>query len=105
MIYRTALFKLKPETTSAELEEMIRSTRTHLLRIPETLSVKSGKNVDGKAEWPFFFSVEVESLNKLKLLLQDAHYLKFLDAVITPKTTAKFELDFELDPARDTKYS
>jgi len=105
MIYHTAFYKLKPEVDEAALEDMIRSTRSYLLKIPETLSVRSGKNTDPKADWPFFFSIEVESLTKLRILLEDATYMKFFETIIRPNTEAKFELDYELDPSRDAKYS
>lgn len=105
MIYHTAFFKLQPSVTSAGLEELIRTTRSQLLKIPETLSVRSGKNVDDEGEWPFFYSVEVETMAKLRIFLQDANYRKFIDTIVAPQTSAKFELDYELDPSRDTKYS
>ncbi|MBT8044908.1 MAG: Dabb family protein [Verrucomicrobiae bacterium] len=105
MIQHVVFFKLKPEVDSHKLEEMIRSTRSMLLKIPEVLSVRSGRNIDTKAEWPFFLSVEVESLEKLRMYIEDPVHLKYVETVIKPNTSARFALDFETDPSKDLKYS
>ena len=60
MIYHLVLFKLKPDLSEETVEWMLRETRIQLLRIPEVLSIRCGKNVDPDAEWPFFLSVELD---------------------------------------------
>lgn len=105
MILHTVFFQLKPETDEAKVEEMVRTTRSLLLKIPEVMSVKSGRNVDPRSEWAFFFAIETESLEKLKMTLEDPFHFKFLEAVIKPNTTNHFAMDFELDPSKDLKYS
>ena len=84
---------------------MVRSTRSMLLKIPEVLSVRSGRNIDPSAEWPFFLAVEVETLEKLRMYIEDPVHLKYLETVIKPNTTARFALDFQTDPSKDLKYS
>lgn len=105
MIHHVVFFKLKPEVDDHKLEEMIRSTRSMLLKIPEVLSVRSGKNIDPSAEWPFFLTVEVETLEKLRMYVDDPVHLKYIETVIKPNTSARFALDFQTDPSRDLKYS
>ena len=105
MIHHTVFFKLKPEVDDQKLEEMVRSTRSMLLKIPEVLSVRSGRNIDPSAEWPFFLAVEVETLEKLRMYIEDPVHLKYLETVIKPNTTARFALDFQTDPSKDLKYS
>ena len=56
MVHHIQLFKLRPEVTPAKLEEMMMNTRMSLLKIPEVLSVKCGKKIDPKSEWPFFIA-------------------------------------------------
>lgn len=58
MIFHLLFFKLKPEVTQSGVEEMIRSSRSMLLRISEVLSVRSGRAIDPKSEWPFFIALE-----------------------------------------------
>ncbi len=105
MIHHVVFFKLKPEVDDHKLEEMIRSTRSMLLKIPEVLSVRSGRNIDSTSEWPFFLTVEVETLEKLRMYVEDPVHLKYLEKVIKPNTTARFALDFQTDPSKDLKYS
>lgn len=105
MIYYVAFYKLKPEVDQETLESMLRRTRTLLLKIPETLAVRSGRNLEPDAEWPFFYTIECESKLKLKMLQSDAHYLKFQETVIKPYTIRRLTNTYELEPGKDLKYS
>ena len=105
MIQHIVFFKLKPEIDDLKLEEMIRSTRSMLLKIPEVLSVRSGRNIDTDSEWPFFLSVELETLEKLRMYGEDPVHLKYVETVIKPNTTARFTLDFQTEPSKELKYS
>ena len=105
MIQHLSFFKLGPEVDESRLEEMVRGTRSILLRIPEVLSVHSGRNVNSGSEWPFFYSVEVESLDKLRMVQDDPLYLRFLRDVVAPNTVGEEAFDFEMDPSKDLRYS
>ena len=52
MVHQVALYKLHPEVTDDILEEMIRRTRSMLLKVPEVMAVRSGRKIDPDAEWP-----------------------------------------------------
>ncbi|NNC90537.1 MAG: hypothetical protein HKN82_18940 [Akkermansiaceae bacterium] len=105
MIDHVVLYKLKPGVDDLKLEEMVRSTRSILLKIPEILSVRSGRNVNQDSEWLFYLSIEVESLDKLAMAEDDAVYIRFLEKVIRPHTDAEHVFNFEMDPAKDLRYS
>ena len=105
MINHIVFFKLKPEIDDHKLEEMIRATRSMLLKIPEVFSVRSGRNLDTDSDWPFFLSVEVETMEKLRIYIEDPVHLKYVETVIKPNTTARFALDFQTDPSKELKYS
>ena len=105
MINHVAFFQLQPHVDHVKLEEMVRSTRSLLLKIPEVLSVKSGRNVDANSQWSFFVAIEVESLDKLKITIEEAVHIKFIETVIKPNTSSQFIMDFEMDPSKDLKYS
>ena len=105
MITHISFLKLEAETDSERLESMVRTTRSILLKIPEILSVHSGRNTDQESEWPFFFSFEVASLSKLEMVKDDPLYLKFLESVIRPNSTSEFAFNFETDPSQDLRYS
>ena len=105
MVHHITLFKLKPEVTSAKLEEMMMATRMNLLKIPEILSVKCGKSVDPKAAWPFFIALDFESMEKLAVTEDDAIYMKFTAEVIKPNTAERLTLNYEMEPGKNVKYS
>ena len=105
MIAYIAFYKLQPEVDAERLEGMVRTTRSILLKIPEILSVRSGRNTDQDSEWPFFFSLEVANLSKLEMMRDDPLYLKFLESVIRPNTSGEFAFNFETDPTQDLRYS
>ena len=103
MIYHLVLFKLKPEADEAKIEWMMRETRIQLLRIPEVLSIRCGKRVDAGAEWPFFLSVELDSIEKLPLYREDPHHVKFVEEVIKPNITERLALDYAMEPGTKTR--
>ncbi len=105
MIHHVVYLQLNDNVGKAQLEDMVRASRTWLLKIPEVLSVRSGRNLDPESQWRFFYSFEVESKEKLQLIQEDAFHLKFVETYIKPHTHHSFEMDFELDPSRDLKYS
>jgi hypothetical protein len=105
MIHHVIYFQLNESVGAAELEEMVRASRSWLLKIPEVLTVRSGRNLDPESQWQFFYSIEVESKEKLRFVLDDANHLKFTEKFIKPHTRNRFGQDFELDPSRDLRYS
>lgn len=105
MIDHIVLCRLKPEVDPQTLEDMVRSSRSHLLKIPEVLRVSSGRNLDPDSEWTFYFSVEVESSEKLRMTQDDPVYHRFLEKIIRPHTEIHNTFNFETDPSKDLRYS
>ncbi len=105
MIHHVVYYQLKPEVDAAMVEELVRTSRSLLLRIPEVLNVRSGRNLDPDSQWQFFVGIEVNSLDKLRVTLDDPFHLKFVEKHIRPNTLTQFALDFELDPSKDLRYS
>jgi hypothetical protein len=105
MIHHVVFFELKPEVDATTLETLVRTSRSLLLKIPEVLSVRSGRNVDPASPWPLFVAFEVDSLDKLRITQDSPYHLQFMEKFIKPNTQAHFAMDFELDPSRLLKYS
>lgn len=105
MIHHVIYFQLQENAQEKVLEEMVRASRSWLLKVPEVLSVRSGRNVDPDSQWQFFYAIEVESREKLKFTLENPFFLKFDQTYIQPNIRNSFGMDFELDPSRDLKYS
>jgi len=105
MVYHVTLYKLQPEVTPAKLEQLMFSTRMTLLKIPEILSVKCGKNIDPTSEWTFFIALDFESMEKKAMVEEEAIYMKFVADMIKPNTVSALELDYEMEPGKAVKYS
>jgi hypothetical protein len=105
MIHHVVFFQFKPETDVAKIEDLVRSSRSLLLKIPEVLSVRSGRNVDPESQWPFFIAIEVDSLDKLRIVQDNPYHLKLVETLIKPASSSHFSMDFELDPSKNLKYS
>lgn len=105
MVHHIALYKLRSDVSDDQLEDMIRSTRSQLLKIPEVLHIASGKKIKRDCEWPFFVAIDFESLDKMAMYHDDPVYIKFKEEVIRPFTRDSLELYYEMEPGKDTKYS
>jgi hypothetical protein len=105
MVHHVTLYQLPPEVTPAKLEQLMISTRMTLLKIPEILSVKCGKNIDPKSEWRFFIALDFENTDKMAMVKDEAIYMKFVADVIKPHTATALELDYEMEPGKAVKYS
>ena len=105
MIHHIVLYKLKAEVTPARVEEMMMNARMQLLKIPEVLSIKCGKRIDPETMWPFFIAIDFESMDKFAIFREEPIYVKFMEEVIKPSTTDSLNLDFEMDPGKDVRFS
>ncbi|SRR5579862_252400 len=105
MVHHIVLFKLKPEVTPEKLEEMMLNTRISLLKIPEVLSIKCGKQIDPAGEWPFFIAMDFETMDKMADYKEDSIHIKYLADVIAPHTSESLTLDYETDPGKDVAFS
>ncbi|PYL56196.1 MAG: hypothetical protein DMF31_13130 [Verrucomicrobia bacterium] len=99
------LYKLKPEVTPARVEAMMMNARMQLLKIPEVLSIKCGKRIDPELPWPFFIAIDFESMDKYAIFREDPIFVKFMEEVIKPNIEDSLDLDFEMDPGKDVRFS
>lgn len=105
MIDHLLFYKLKPEVDEGKLEDMIRMSRSLLLKIPVVLTVRSGRTIDPESDWPFYILLEFDSLDKKRIFQDDPNYLKFLKVIVDPNTSKSYSVDYETDPSKDIKYS
>jgi len=105
MVHLVVLCKLNEHVTQKNLEEMARSARSQLLKIPEVLAVRAGKRIKPDNEWPYFYSVDLESMDKLAMFRDDPVFIRFHEKVIKLNTWTVQELVYELEPGKDVKYS
>ncbi len=105
MIQHLLFFKLKPEVDDDGVAEMMRTSRSILLKVPEVQSIRTGRSTDPESEWPFYISLEFESLEKKRIYEDDAMYLKFQKVVVDRMTASSYHMDYETDSTKDLKYS
>ncbi len=105
MIAYLSLFQLKPEVTPEKLENLMAQTRVLLLRIPEVLTVKTGKRINPSDPSPWFVYLEVETMDKLVICQDDPYYIKYREEVLKPHIAEQESTAFEMDPRKDVKYS
>jgi hypothetical protein len=105
MVHHIGLYKLKPGVTPEETEEMMMNARMQLLKIDEVLSIKCGKRVDPRMQWPFFIAIDFESMDKYEIFREDPIQIKFMEDVIKPNTADSITLDYEMDPGKDVQFS
>lgn len=105
MVHHVALYKLQPDATPETLDDMMRRTRSLLLKIPEVLAVRCGKRIEPDREFPFFVALDFEPLAKAAMFRDDPVYLNFLLEVVEPFITDCMAFDFEMEPGKNVKYS
>ncbi len=105
MVIEVTLLKLRTEVTPDRVDEMMRRVRSILLRVPQVLTVRSGKKIEPFCEWPFFIAVEFETRDKQAMAHDDPLWLKYTHEVLKPHATEQLTLHYELEPGRDVKYS
>ncbi len=105
MVHLVVLCKLQAHVTQERLEELARKARIQLLKIPEVLQVRAGKRIENDNAYPYFYSVDVESLEKLAMYRDDPNQVKFVEEVIKPNTRERLEMVYELEPNKDVRYS
>src|SRR5437660_11592700 len=105
MLHHIVLFQLTREVPLARIEEMMMKTRMQLLKIPEVQNIKCGKRVDPELQWPFFIAIDFESMDKFSIFREDPIFVKFMEEIIKPNTADSLNLDFEMDPGKDVRFS
>jgi len=105
MVLQLSLFKLRPEVSDDQVDALMRRARSQLLRIPQVLTVRSGKKIDPFCEWPFFVAIEFDSRDKQAIAIDDPMWLKFTLETLRPHITDELTLHYELEPGRNVKYS
>jgi hypothetical protein len=106
MIHHLVLLTTKPEVIPSKLEEIMVETRIRLLKIPEVNNLRVGKRVD-TANNPstYFFSFDVENMDKLGFVHDNAVYTQFEKQILGPFVASSKILDYEMEPGKDVRYS
>jgi hypothetical protein len=105
MVLEVLLYKLRPEVEPDAVDELMRRARSQLLRIPQVLSVRAGKEIAPFSEWPFAVALEFDTRAKQAIAHDDPVWLKFTHDTMGPHVREHLSLQYELEPGRNVKYS
>ncbi|MCB1232403.1 MAG: Dabb family protein [Verrucomicrobiae bacterium] len=105
MVHFISLHKLKKDVDEPKLDELMRVSRSLLLRIQEVHNVRSGKRIDPKNEYDFCVALDFESLDKLAMFRDDPLWMKFQHEHLAAVATDSLELIYETEPGKNVKYS
>lgn len=106
MVHQIILAKLKGEDPEQTAEKLMIETRIRLLKVPEVLSLACGKKLDvHKNPHDFFIALEFENMNKLRAAYDNPIFDQFLRNGFEPNVVKSSTMEFEMDPAKDTKFS
>ena len=105
MIHQIVLCRLRPDAAPGRVDDLMRQTRSRLLKIPEFRTVACGKPVETENAWDFFFAADFENLDKMRLGHKSVTYGRFEREVLTPHVADRQTLTYELEPGKDIKYS
>lgn len=104
MVFHLVLCRLRPEITPADIESLMRQTRTQLLKVPEVKTIRCGQRI-GDGDWDFFVSLEFESMEKLHLFSANPITHRHRDEMLLPNVERHSSHDFELEPGKDPRHS
>ena len=80
--------------------------RIRLLKIPEVNNLRVGKRVDTTNNpHTFFFSFDVDNMDKLAYIQENAVYIQFERQILGPFVAATKAMDYEMEPGKDVRYS
>lgn len=105
MVHYIAFYKLAQGVDDSSVDDLMRSSRSFLFRIQEAHNPRSGKRIDARMEFPFFISIDFESMDKLAMFRDDPVWIKFQHDHITPRTSDFVEMVYETEPGKNLKYS
>jgi len=81
-------------------------TRIRLLKIQEISNLRVGKRIDPQQNnYTYFFSFDVESKDKLELTKDSAIFTQYQKQLMDPYVAKISELDYEMEPGKDIRYS
>jgi hypothetical protein len=106
MVHQIILAKVKGDDVEQVAEKLMIETRIRLLKVPEVLNLACGKKIDAqKNPHDFFIALEFENMNKLRVAYQNPIFDQFLRNTLEPNVVKSSTMEFEMEPAKDTKFS
>ncbi|QSR89024.1 hypothetical protein [Methylacidiphilum caldifontis] len=102
MIHHLCLLTSQKISSSEQIDNLMIETRLRLLKIPEVMNLRVGKSIQPNNSYFFFFSFDVDSLEKLELIKQSAYYYQFEKQILSPLSATKTEYNFEMEPKKET---
>ncbi|CAI9085562.1 hypothetical protein A7K93_11210 [Candidatus Methylacidiphilum fumarolicum] len=98
MIHHLCFLSSQNVSNPEQIDNLMIETRVRLLKIPEIMNLRVGKNISPNGSYFFFFSFDVDSIEKLELVKQSPYYYQFEKQILAPLSAIRTEYDFEMEP-------
>jgi hypothetical protein len=105
MVHHLSLLQTVPSVTPEGIESMMVEVRIRLLKIPEVSNLRVGKRIDKANPHNLFFSYDVETMEKLRVVQDSAIYIQFQRQILEPGAAKVSSLNYEMEPGKDVAYS
>ena len=105
MVHFISLHKLAEGVDDEQIDGLMRTSRSLLLRIQEVHNVRSGKRIDPENEYQFCVTMDFESREKLAMFREDPLWVKFQHEHLNKASDESLELIYETEPGKKVKYS
>ncbi|MDW8349898.1 MAG: hypothetical protein RML49_06525 [Verrucomicrobiae bacterium] len=88
------------------IEKLMVELRIRLLKVSDVNNLKVGKRIDGSDNnFQLFYAFDVENMDKLRLFKESAVYAQFTRQILDPYVIRSWQMNFEMEPGKDTRYS
>ncbi len=106
MVHHLCLMQTHDRVGDEAIESMMVETRIRLLKISEISNLRVGKRIDKvHNQFTVFYSFDVETMEKLRLVHDSAIYIQFQRQVIEPNVSWADQRNYEMEPGKDVTYS
>ena len=105
MVHFIALYKMAEGVGEEKIDELMRTSRSMLLRIQEVHNVRSGKKIVPEMPYPFSIAIDFESMDKLNMFRDDPIWVKLQHDHLDPVIAEAREMIYETEPGKNVKYS
>jgi hypothetical protein len=106
MVHHIHFLETRPNITAEMLEQLMVEIRIRLLKVSDVNNLKVGKRIEGSENsFQLFYAFDIENLDKLKLFKESAVYAQFSRQILDPYVVRSWQMDYEMEPGKDTRYS
>ena len=94
MVCHLVFYRMKPETTEADADYLVREARGRLCRLTGVCNLKAGKNIDKSGEYRVALSMDFEDEAALETHRVHPDHQAFVNNIAQPLISEVWRYDF-----------